>query len=117
MFFFPFLSLPFRTVGKGRERHDVVFLAPKKYAGINTTKNIEITKIKGYKRDVRFQQLKELLIAGKSLQMDQYKRYKNTLDRKIKIKNEVYSLTVKYSIRKLVFFYKQDGVQPKGSRF
>lgn len=82
--------------------NSVVYIAPKVYS--YTTDKEEVTKIKGYKRkDVAFDNLKQLLLNKDSLELKQTKFYKNLRESHILLKEEKYTLMVTENKRKLVY--------------
>jgi hypothetical protein len=68
-----------------------IFLSPKVYGGV-LNNNLEVTKIKGFKDKVSYQELNSLLIKDKKLELNQNKWLKSIVKGNITIKNSIYSL-------------------------
>jgi DNA polymerase type B, organellar and viral len=80
---------------------EVVYIAPKVYGGKN--KQYEIIKIKGAKKNVKFEDMKSLLIKDNKLLIEHQKWYKNISNRTIFIRDELYSLMVTGNKRQLIY--------------
>lgn len=81
---------------------DAIFLAPKVYGGI-TNLNKEIIKIKGAKNIVKFDKLNLLLNKNLILKIHQDKWYRDISKGNITIKEEIYTLMIADSKRKLIY--------------
>jgi|SRR5882757_6020309 len=81
--------------------NDATFLAPKVYGGVYSTG--EITKVKGFKNHVKYNQLKSLLKKGKSLILDQEKWFRSIEEANITIKNKIYTLLPTENKRQLIY--------------
>lgn len=93
-----------KKLGKLKLEHvfkEVVYLAPKVYAG--KTDTYEYSKVKGLKNHINFDELKPLLTKDRSLILNQEKWYKNIGEGHISIKNEIYTLMITENKRKLIF--------------
>jgi hypothetical protein len=95
-------------LGKFKLEHvfkEVVYLAPKVYAGI-TTDGEYICKIKGYKdaANIPFEDMKTLLNKDSNLYLSQEKWYRNFDLSNILVKKEVYNLMATQNKRTLVYF-------------
>jgi len=97
--------------GLGQFKHEmtykeIVFLAPKVYGGIIsnglTKATTEISKIKGYKNQVSFKDLKKLLIKNENLELVQDKWFKNVIEGNISIQDQIYNLKVNQNKRLLI---------------
>ena len=84
---------------------EAVFLAPKVYGGIvsDTNNKIEITKVKGYKNILNYNQLKSLLKKDSKLELNQEKWFKSISDGDITIKDQIYTLTSTDNKRELIY--------------
>ena len=80
---------------------DCVFICPKVYGGI-TENNEEITKIKGFKNAIDFNQMKSLLKINENIQLNQDKWYKSLSKGEISVKNSIYSLIATENKRKFI---------------
>nr|YP_010192419.1 hypothetical protein LK379_mgp33 [Amanita sinensis]QZN08156.1 hypothetical protein [Amanita sinensis] len=69
-----------------------LFLLPKVYGGIYKESGQELTKIKGYKDRIEFNQLKELLFENKNLTLTQNKWMRDIMNYEIKIMKSPYAL-------------------------
>ena len=83
---------------------DIVFLAPKVYAGI-TINNEYICKIKGYKNPnlIPFNDFKKLLNINEKLKIYHTKWFKSLSESKIILKNELYELSKTDCKRKFIY--------------
>nr|YP_009690259.1 DNA polymerase family B [Porodaedalea pini]QEG57039.1 DNA polymerase family B [Porodaedalea pini] len=91
-------------LGKLKLEHifnEVIYLAPKVYAG--KTDTYEYVKIKGLKNPISFDEMKPLLNKGDSLQINQEKWYKHINEGLITVKNEIYTLMLTDNKRELLF--------------
>lgn len=80
---------------------EAVFLCPKVYGGINS--EYELTKVKGLKNPVKFNDLKNLLSKDNVLEVDNEKWYRNLKDGVISVKKEIYSLMLTANKRHIIF--------------
>lgn len=80
---------------------EVVFIAPKVYGGI-TNDGKEITKVKGFKNKISFNELKPLLIREEKIKLKQDKWFKSVSEGNIKIKQNIYTLAPTENKRKLI---------------
>lgn len=81
-----------------------VFIAPKVYAGIISDSLTEFTKVKGFKNNIDYNDLKSLLdINNKSLELNQDKWFRSFEQGSITIKNQIYTLRATENKRKLVY--------------
>jgi hypothetical protein len=82
---------------------EAIFLAPKVY-GLIKEDGSEIIKVKGYKNrtDISFTELKSLLKLDSTMKLAQEKWYKNMVESKITIKNQLYTLRVTANKRLLI---------------
>jgi len=87
-----------------------VFLAPKVYGGI-TESGEEITKVKGLKNKVSFEDLESLLAEKKSIEFSQEKWFKSIKKSNISVVQQIYTLTVTDNKRQLVYKNKKLGGQ------
>jgi len=71
-----------------------IFLLPKVYGGIYKDSTSEITKVKGFKNKIEFNQLKDLLFKNKELKLTQNKWFRNMLKSEIKIMKTPYNLAL-----------------------
>jgi hypothetical protein len=71
-----------------------IFLLPKVYGGISKDSNQEITKIKGFKDNIEFNELKDLLFKNQSIKLTQNKWYRDMLKSEIKIMKTPYLLAL-----------------------
>ena len=81
---------------------ECVFLAPKVYGGILENGN-EITKVKGYKDNVKYSDLKALLIKDESLELMQDKWFRSIKDGSITIENQLYKLVPTENKRQIIY--------------
>ena len=81
---------------------EAVFLAPKVYGGV-LRNGKEITKVKGFKNSVAFNQLVSLLIKDNKVKLYQDKWYKSIVDGNIHIENSVYTLIATDNKRELIY--------------
>lgn len=90
-----------------------VFLAPKVYGGI-LADGTKFTKVKGYKNNVNYSDLKTLLNEDvKALELHHEKWFRSFEDGKITIKDQLYSLQVTENKRRLIYSNKKLlGTQP-----
>jgi len=104
-------SLPDIYIGKelGKMKleyifNEAIFIAPKVYAAIFSTEKGDeiITKIKGFKNEVSYKDLKSLLIKNNKLELNQDKWFKNIKDGNITIKNSIYTLVATESKRQFI---------------
>jgi hypothetical protein len=80
---------------------NIIYVAPKVYAGLSN--NLEVTKIKGSKIKIPFKELEMLLYKNNKVFINQEKWYKDISNRKINIKDEIYSLMVTSNKRKILY--------------
>lgn len=80
---------------------EAIFLAPKVYGGKN--KNYEYVRIKGLKNPIYFEELKQLLHKDSKLEIKQEKWYSDVANGKFHINDEIYTLMVTDSKRKLIY--------------
>lgn len=85
----------------------IVLLAPKVYGGV-TTDGREITKVKGLKNKISFNQLEKLLKKDSSIKIDQEKWFKNIKSGNISIKDQIYTLSITENKRQPI--YDKEGV-------
>jgi hypothetical protein len=71
-----------------------VFLLPKVYGGIYKESGEQFSKVKGFKDNVEFNQLKELLTKNQNIKLTQNKWYRNMLKSEIKIMKTPYNLAL-----------------------
>jgi hypothetical protein len=81
---------------------EMTFIAPKVYGGIETN-NTEFTKVKGYKNNLPYSELKSLLSLDNILSLEQTKSYKSLIDANISVKDQLYSLQITDSKREIIF--------------
>lgn len=81
---------------------ECVFLAPKVYGGI-LENGSELTKVKGFKDNVKYSDLKALLIKDSSLDLKQEKWFRSIEEGTITIKNQLYKLVPTENKRQLVY--------------
>jgi hypothetical protein len=81
---------------------ECVFLAPKVYGGI-LFDGSEITKVKGFKDNVKYSDLKALLIKDSSLDLDQELWFRSIEEGTITIKNQLYKLVPTENKRQLIY--------------
>src|SRR6266576_1475788 len=74
-----------------KEYVEFVALAPKVYGGILSNGQI-ITKVKGFKNHISFEDLKSLLEENKSLELNQSKWFRSMGKGSISIKQQIYTL-------------------------
>lgn len=80
-----------------------VFIAPKVYGGIISDSLTEFTKVKGFKDNIEYNDLKSLLdINNKSLELNQDKWFRSIENGSITIKNQLYTLRATENKRKLI---------------
>src|ERR1700712_4979997 len=80
-----------------------VFIAPKVYGGI-LADGKEFTKVKGFKNNVKYEELKSLLDKdNNSLKLDQDKWFRSLENGTITISNQLYTLRATENKRKLVY--------------
>lgn len=80
-------------LGKLKLEHvfnEVVYLAPKVYAG--KANDYEYTRAKGVKDSISYSDIKPLLVKGESIKINQDKWYKNIGEGHITVKDEIYTL-------------------------
>lgn len=85
-----------------KEYKEFVALAPKVYGGILNNGKI-ITKVKGFKNHIPFDDLKSLLNENKSLELQQTKWFRFIDKGFISIKSQVYTLIPTANKRKLAY--------------
>lgn len=104
-------SLPDIYIGKelGKMKleyifNEAIFIAPKVYGAIFSTEKGDevVTKIKGFKNEVSYKDLKSLLIKNNKLTLNQDKWFKNIKDGNITIKNSIYTLVATESKRQFI---------------
>lgn len=85
---------------------EAIFLAPKVYGGsfLEDNELKEISKIKGYKNQVKLSELKNLLKKDYNLPLNNEKWFRNKYDGIIEIKNQIYNLVATNNKRKLKYF-------------
>ena len=88
-----------------KEYKEFVSLAPKVYGGVLNNGKI-ITKVKGFKNSISFDNLKSLLEENKSLELNQTKWFRFIDKGSISIKTQLYTLVPTANKRTLV--YKND---------
>jgi hypothetical protein len=71
-----------------------IFLLPKVYGGIYKDSTSELTKIKGFKNHVEFNQLKDLLFKNQNIKLSQNKWFRNMIKSEIKIMKTPYLLAL-----------------------
>lgn len=81
---------------------EAVFLAPKVYGGI-IDNDQSITKVKGFKNEVEYSDLKSLLIKDTSLDLKQDKWFRSIEEGSITIKEQLYKLVPTENKRELVY--------------
>lgn len=81
---------------------EVIYIAPKVYAAI-TNNGKEFIKIKGYKEEVKYDKIYEVLKEKNKLKLTQEKWYKNVSKGVITTKIEDYSLMATENKRKLLY--------------
>uniref|UniRef100_A0A896YU35 DNA-directed DNA polymerase n=1 Tax=Coniophora olivacea TaxID=85977 RepID=A0A896YU35_9AGAM len=83
---------------------DVVFLAPKIYAGVTTEGNY-ICKIKGYKnaKNIAFEDMKSLLKNNANLELSHNKWFRSLDKSNIQVRKELYNLMVTQNKRDIVY--------------
>ena len=80
-----------------------VFISPKVYGGLLES-GIEFTKVKGYKNDVTYNELKSLLNKDtKLLNLSHEKWFKNIENGSITVKDQLYTLQVTENKRSLIW--------------
>jgi hypothetical protein len=85
-----------------KEYVEFVALAPKVYGGILSNGKI-IAKVKGFKNSISFDNLKSLLEANKSLELNQTKWFRFIDKGSISIKSQVYTLVPTANKRNLIY--------------
>jgi hypothetical protein len=85
-----------------KEYKEFVSLAPKVYGGI-LTNNKTFTKVKGFTKQIDFNDLKSLLIKDKSLELNQNKWFRFIDKGSISIKKQVYTLVPTQNKRQLIY--------------
>jgi len=83
-----------------KEYKEFVALAPKVYGGI-LSNGKEFTKIKGFSKQILFEDLKSLLIKDKSLELNQTKWFRFINKGSISIKSQISTLVPTANNRKL----------------
>jgi hypothetical protein len=81
---------------------EAVFLCPKVYGGI-LDNGSEMTKVKGFKNDVKYSDLKSLLIKDSSLELNQELWFKSVKEGTITIKEQLYKLVPTDNKRQLIY--------------
>ena len=81
---------------------EMTFIAPKVYGGIDINDN-EFTKVKGYKNNLPYSELKSLLNLDNVIKLEHSKFNKNIIDGNIKVINELYTLQITDSKREIIF--------------
>lgn len=81
---------------------EVVCIANKVWSGV-TNDGIEIVKVKGYKGDISFNELKSLLKKGSFSNLSHTKLYKNLDEANIEVINQLYKLQITDSKREVIF--------------
>jgi hypothetical protein len=84
------------------EFKEAVFLAPKVYGGVNNEGN-SIVKAKGVKNIIPFDDLRSLLNKNFTLQIPSEKWYRNISEGNIRVKQEIYNLTINSIKRTLIY--------------
>ena len=79
----------------------VIYLAPKVYAG--RADSYDYLRIKGAKNTITFEAMETLLQKGEHSDIIQTKQYKNIGKGFIEVKNEIYTLMLTDTKRKLIF--------------
>ena len=84
---------------------EATFLAPKVYGGLYNENNQlkSITKVKGFKNNLDYYDLKSLLIKDKSLSLNQEKWFKDFENSNITIKDQLYTLVPTNNKRQLIY--------------
>ena len=85
-----------------KECKEMTFIAPKVYGGISNTGE-EFTKVKGFVNNLPYAELKSLLNENTILELSHNKTYKNIVDSNIELKNQIYTLQITSSKRRIVF--------------
>jgi len=81
---------------------EMTFIAPKVYGGILISGE-SFVKAKGYKNQIAYNELKELLDHNRILSLQHTKLYKNIIDSNIEVKKQIYRLQVTDSKREVVY--------------
>jgi hypothetical protein len=81
---------------------EAVFLGPKIYGGI-TSDYKSLVKAKGVKNIIPFNDLKSLMQKEVKLKLSNEKWYRNLSEGNIKIKQEIYNLTINSTKRELIY--------------
>jgi len=81
---------------------EAVFLAPKVYGGI-TPEGVSIVKAKGVKNIIPYDDLKTLLTKKNTIQIPTEKWYRNLSEGNIRVKQEIYNLTINSTKRNLIY--------------
>lgn len=82
---------------------EAVFLAPKVYGGLLENGN-EITKVKGFKDEIKYSELKSLLVKDTNLELKQDKWFNSLQEGSITIKEQLYKLVPTDNKRQLIYF-------------
>ena len=93
-----------KELGKLKLEHvfnEVVYLAPKVYAG--KTDNYEVSRVKGLKDKISFFEIKPLLKKDSTLVLKQDKMFKNLSEAHIFVQEEIYTLMLTENKRELIF--------------
>ncbi len=80
---------------------EAVFLAPKVYGGLGLKG--PVTKVKGFKNPVTYNNLKSLLLKDSKLELNQEKWFKSISEGNISVRNQIYSLMVTDNKRQLIY--------------
>lgn len=91
-------------LGKLKLEHvfnEVVYLAPKVYAG--RTDSYDYIKVKGAKNSVSFEEIKKLLQKDETLEINQEKWYKHIDEGHFSVNKEIYTLMLTDNKRELIF--------------
>jgi len=81
---------------------DIVFVAPKTYAGINE-ENIIVSRSKGLKQNLNPEQLRNILIKNNSIEFVQEKMFQNLEQASLKFSDQIYTLKITENKRKLIY--------------
>jgi hypothetical protein len=85
---------------------EAVFLAPKVYGGIIDNEK-SITKVKGFKNEVEYSELKSLLIKDTSLELKQDNWFTSIREGTITIKEQLYKLVPTDNKRQLIYLHNK----------
>jgi DNA polymerase type B, organellar and viral len=85
---------------------EAVFLAPKVYGGIIDNEK-SITKVKGFKNEVEYSELKSLLIKDTSLELKQDKWFSSIKEGTITIIEQLYKLVPTDNKRQLIYLHNK----------